>query len=332
MKSIQLHNRKDIKQMIKKRKRKIKYVVLVLFLLITGFIWQALMQKHEWEEFEAVGEIVSVNSHDMHAYIQGDGNVSVVFIAGSGTPCSYTDFYSLQKELIPYAKTLSFDHAGYGWSEKTDIPRTIDNLANELKELLYKTGIEDQSVLVAHSLASLEVIRFAQLYPEAVKGIVFLDSGSPEFYNTLSERQSKLLNRTSALLRVSGLNRVLGNVGIKLPVTGENIRYPLLPSNIKKIDVAMYYRYIGNTYNISSIDLINENAEVVLDGGILNNIPILVLSSDSGDSWKQVQKQLASWSENSKEITLKKSDHYIHWTNKDEVVNEIVEFISSFME
>ena len=63
----------------------------------------------------------------------------------------------------------------------------------------------------------------------------------------------------------------------------------------------------------------------------LQVIPILILSSDSGEEWNDVQTQLALWSENSKQVIVKNSDHYIHWSNCDEVLYYINSFIEDSM-
>lgn len=63
----------------------------------------------------------------------------------------------------------------------------------------------------------------------------------------------------------------------------------------------------------------------------LQVIPILILSSDSGEEWNDVQTQLALWSENSKQVIIKNSNHYIHWSNCDEVLYYINSFIEDSM-
>ncbi|MDF2611442.1 MAG: alpha/beta hydrolase [Lachnospiraceae bacterium] len=317
---------------ILKNKSKFKsiFLILVISLLITCGIWQEIIQKYEIQKYKSVGELYSINSHDMHLYSLGRGEDTIVFIAGSGTPCAYTDFYYLQNKLQKYARTVSFDHAGFGWSEKTDIPRKIDNLVNELHDLLETSKQTAPYILVAHSLASLEALRYAQKNPSEVKGIILLDGGSPNFYADDSEINSLLLNRTNAVLRVTGINRLIGTIGIKLPFVGENVRYSSLPDAIKKIDVAMYYNYLGNKYNLDVIRYINENAKTVIENGYLEDIPLLVLSSDSGKGWELVQQELLNWSNVSKQITFENSEHYIHWTNEKDVISEIMQFIEDY--
>ena len=92
---------------------------------------------------------------------------------------------------------------------------------------------------------------------------------------------------------------------------------------MKDIDVAMYYKYLGNTSNIEYINKINENAREVIKNGHLNNIPIVIMSSDSGEGWEKTQKELLSWSNLSSQETLQNSSHYIHWTNTDYIVEKI---------
>ena len=300
---------------IRKRKfRIIKVIIFIIIMILTGTVWQRIMIEKEANILLPQGEVFNINNHNMYIHSAGSGKNTVVFVAGSGTPSSFTDFYRMQMELQPYARTVCFDNAGFGWSEKTHMPRTIDVLTEELHELLEKSGQTSSYILVGHSLASLEVIRFAQKYPTEVKEIVLLDGGSPEFYENDSEMKSYLLNRFSAGLRVTG---------IKLPLLGENLRYNSISSDVKDIDVAMYYKYLGNTSNIEYINKINENAREVIKNGHLNNIPIVIMSSDSGEGWEKTQKELLSWSNLSSQETLQNSSHYIHWTNTDYIVEKI---------
>lgn len=166
-------------------------------------------------------------------------------------------------------------------------------MTNELTILIDTIAPNKPIVIICHSLGSLEAIRYAQSNPENVKGIIFLDCGSPEFYSTDSELLAKIMNRCTAFLRTIGFNRLMGELGYFLPIYGENRRNKNLPERIKDIDQVMFYRLAGNADSMNMIGLINENAATVLEGPLLGEVPILVLSSDSGDDWNKVQSQLA---------------------------------------
>jgi pimeloyl-ACP methyl ester carboxylesterase len=306
-----------------------KFIIFILpvVLLFLGAIWQSVMVHIERETYTAIGEYVDLEAYQAHYYSKGDGDAAFVFIPGSGTPCAYTDFYALQNKLSIIGQTITFDHAGSGWSTDTETARTIENLVKELSVLIDTVAPNKTIYLLCHSLGSLEAIGYAQAHPERVAGIIFLDSGSPEFYSKYSELFAKTVNRGSAFIRTVGINRLLGELGLLLPLYGENTRNQQLPDNLKSLDKAMYYQFTGNSSTLNTIKLMNENAMKVLAGPLLEQMPILVLSSDSENEWNDVQTQLASWSENSKRITVKDSKHYLYWSNYDELENYIDEFV-----
>lgn len=277
-----------------KKIKKFIIPILLILCLVAGTIWQSAMTQIEKSKYCAVGNYVDLGAYQAHYYSKGSGDTAFVFITGSGTPCAYTDFYALQNMLSAKGQTVTFDHAGSGWSSNANSPRTIENMTNELTVLIDTVAPNKPIVIICHSLGSLEAIQYTQTNPEK---------------------------------RTIGLNRLVGELGCFLPVYGENSRNKNLPEIVKDIDKAMFYRFAGNADSINTINLINENATTVLKGPLLGDVPILVLSSDGGDDWNKVQIQLASWSENSEQVMLKKSEHYLYWSNYEQVSDCIESFI-----
>lgn len=156
-----------------------------------------------------------------------------------------------------------------------------------------------------------------------------LDAGSPEFYRTDAESKAKVINRCAAILRTLGITRFLGICDVMLPLYGEDVRSKNLPQFLKQIDKTMYYQHAGSPTSLKTLDRMNENASAILRGPRLDSIPILVRSSDSGIAWEQTQRQLASWSQNSTQQTIKNATHYIYWSNYDEVMAAIVTFLQT---
>ncbi|MCI6730319.1 MAG: alpha/beta hydrolase [Clostridiales bacterium] len=277
-----------------KKIKKFIFPILLILCLVAGTIWQSAMTQIEKSKYCAVGNYVDLGAYQAHYYSKGSGDTAFVFITGSGTPCAYTDFYALQNMLSAKGQTVTFDHAGSGWSSNANSPRTIENMTNELTVLIDTVAPNKPIVIICHSLGSLEAIQYTQTNPEK---------------------------------RTIGLNRLMGELGCFLPVYGENSRNKNLPEIVKDIDKEMFYRFAGNADSINTINLINENATTVLKGPLLGDVPILVLSSDGGDDWNKVQIQLASWSENSEQVMLKKSEHYLYWSNYEQVSDCIESFI-----
>lgn len=310
---------------MKFRKRYICFLLIIC--LGMGVVWQYVMVQIEKNKYSPIGSYVDVGTYQAHYYSKGSGNTVFVFITGSGTPCAYTDFYNLQNMLSSVGQTITFDHAGSGWSSKTNEERTMENLVNELSILINTVAPEKPIILICHSLGGLEAIGYAQQNPEKVKGIIFLDSGSPEFYSTDSEMFAKIINRCSSFIRITGLNRFLGEMGILLPLYGENSRNQTIAEQIRNLDKSMFYQFLGNPASLKSIELINENAQSIMQGPSLGDTPILILSSDSGREWDDVQAQLASWSKNSEQVMIEESKHYLYWSNYRQVSECIETFV-----
>lgn len=206
-------------------KRRLFHVLaLILIILVIGILWQCNMSSYEKEEYNPPGQLIKLDSHKRHIYVEGEGSPTVVFTVGSGTPCAYTDYYNIQKEISKMVRTISYDRPGFGWSEPTSTPRTIGKQVDELHELLCKAGEKPPYILVGHSLSSLEVIHYAQIFPEEVLEIILIDGGNPTFYTNYSEFSALASNRFSEAMRVTGIARALSNIGIPPPLLLVRIR------------------------------------------------------------------------------------------------------------
>lgn len=308
-------------------KKLFKFLIVLVILFSAGSLWQHIMISYEENKLNLPGQLVEVNNHKLHIYGEGNGQLTVVFTVGSGTPCAYTDYYYIQKELSKSLRTVTYDRAGYGLSEPTSVPRTVDEQVSDLHKLLDKSGEKPPYILVGHSLSSLEVIRYAQLFPEEVSGIVLIDGGNPVYYAKYSEPPTLLFSYLLEGVRESGLVRALGSFGVLTPLSGESKRYKMLPSELGEIDKMMFYRNIGNKTNRSEIKNINKNAAKVIDNGSLGNIPLVILTSNTSSNWTETQKELKAWSNNSRQETISGVGHYIHWDKPDIVIEKIQELV-----
>lgn len=312
------------------KRRLFRVLTLILFILFIGILWQHNMSHYDEKEYNAPGQLVKVDGHNMHIYAVGESSPTVVFAAGSGTPCAFTDYYYIQKEISKIVRTISYDKPGFGWSDPTDIPRTIGKQVDELHELLCKAGEKPPYILVGHSLSSLEVIHYAQMYPEEVYGIILIDGGNPTFYSNYSEFSALVLNRIFEATRVTGVARALGHIGIFLPFVGENQRQKLLPADLQAVNKMMFYNKLGLDKNRDTLRNINENANVVIKNGKIGDIPLVILTAGrSNKEWQESQIQLKSWSNNSKQANIIGSSHYIHWNYPNIIVEKIHELIES---
>lgn len=121
-----------------------------------------------------IGELASVNGRNLWFHKSGGDGPTVVFLPGASA--IGLDYYGLQQEAAKFGTAVIYDRAGTGFSDDAELPRTAEAVAVELHELLTSQGIEGPYVLVAHSLGGAYADRYAQLYPDEVAGLVWVDA------------------------------------------------------------------------------------------------------------------------------------------------------------
>ncbi|MEV6523068.1 alpha/beta hydrolase [Longispora sp. NPDC051575] len=121
-----------------------------------------------------VGGFQELDGRRLFVHTSGTGGPAVVFLPGASA--IGLDYFGLQQLVAEFSTAVVYDRAGTGFSDDAELPRTGEAVATELRELLAAQGIPGPYVLVAHSLGGAYAHRFAQLYPEDVAGLVWLDA------------------------------------------------------------------------------------------------------------------------------------------------------------
>lgn len=118
----------------------------------------------------------------LHVQTEGEMNPTVVFDCGLGVSLASSDWSLIHPEITKVSRTIVYDRAGLGLSDKSSKPRTSEQIVEELHALLVNTEEKPPYILVGHSLGALNVCLFANKYPEKVAGVVLVDGGSVNFY------------------------------------------------------------------------------------------------------------------------------------------------------
>ena len=133
-------------------------------------------------------DFVNVNGIGLH-YLDWGGNGDVLlFLAGMG--CSVHIFDEFAPRFTDKFHVLAMDRRGHGDSDYPETGYDQDTLTEDLRQFLDALKI-DKAILVGHSMAYIELSRFAILYPEHILKLIFLDaaydSSSPEWKAVLEK-------------------------------------------------------------------------------------------------------------------------------------------------
>ncbi|MDT0122714.1 alpha/beta hydrolase [Paenibacillus sp. RRE4] len=318
-------------------KRLVKFLIfdlsLIIILLSSGLIYQQISSSQDEKTFTPPGKLYEVHGDKMHLYTGGEGDVTVVLASGWGTADPYVDYYPLYEKLAPNTKFAVYDRFGYGYSDRTDKKRDVDTVADELHELLQVSGQKPPYVLVAHSLGSLETLRFAQKYPDLVKGIVMIDGGSPEFYATGQDNLADTIAGFANQFRIkTGLFRLSMQVPAVVEASNANRNeLKLVPEDLRKVDKTALLLNYGNANTVDELRETQGNAKTVIANKHPFPFPLTILTADyfgkPEPDWVKTQNEFKSWSTLSKQVTVKDTEHYIHQYHPDIVANEILDIV-----
>jgi pimeloyl-ACP methyl ester carboxylesterase len=299
----------------------------MILLLCAGFMYQQAGARNDQLKYKPVGKLVDVFGRKMHIYSGGDGDSTIIFSAGWGTVNPYVDFYPLYDKIAGQFRFAVIDKFGYGYSEMTDRKRDIDLIVEEMHEGLKQSGEKPPYIMVSHSLSSLESIRFAQMYPDEVKGIVLLDGGSPELYS--KQLPLTVISHFQSFLIRFGVARGLYQInGFAESIASERNGMKLLPDDLKELDrISTLLK--GNNRNMTDeMRQSQKNAKKVLQGRKPLDVPLTAITAGSfgkaAENWLESQNDLLSWSISGKQTFVEDADHYVHHYRPDLVVEEIL--------
>lgn len=293
----------------------------VLVLLLASFIYHRLALQREKASLNPMGQMVSVNGHDMSVFVKGNGPQTLVFLSGAGTASPILDFKDLYDGLSKQYKIVVVERAGYGYSEDTSKSRDVSEVLSETRQALAKAQVSGPYIILSHSIASLETLLWQEKYPSEIKAIIGLDWALPESYSQLRMH--------SQILRMARLGSQLGllrYIPSRLYVPNEN-----LSSSDRRLYQRIAYRQILSQAMLNESLSVKENAKKV-DDKIDSQIPTLLLVSNgegtsfSKEEWRNYAARFAKDQKNI-ELTFYDAPHYLYHYQTKEVVAKIEDFI-----
>ncbi len=321
-------------------------VVVVLVAALLGVIYQAGASAREDRRHPAPGVLVDIGGRDLHLWCAGSGSPTVVLESGLGGFSH--DWSHLQPVIASQTRVCSYDRAGYGWSDETDMPLGSAQVAADLRALLTGAGEDGPFIVVGHSIGGLHARSFARQYPDEVAGIVLIDSSHENqglrltMLDPLDEATRSGL-QTCDRLSPFGVVRLLGAHGEAIPDTLD------LSADTR----AAWESRLNQTHFCATVlgelDAIESEITQPDRPADLGDTPLIVLSSGTGATIEDavdgvtevdvaeanrvmadLHRELAALSTNSTHQVIPDAGHYIHWDDPDAVAAAIGDAIETW--
>lgn len=328
---------------LKSKKFRILTFIVRLFctmLLLIGavFLYEWFASSQSKKDFPPPGTLVQVGGYQLHLHEQGNGSPTILMEAGSGeTSLSWRD---IPAELAQHATVVTYDRAGYAWSESAPTERTGANIVKDLHAALEKENIRGPYIMVGHSLGGMYARLFAQTYANEVQSLVLIDARPED-----DERNTKVLLEQAqfqgnppasllSLLKVSGAFRLFPDF--------------MLDGLVAKQDRDTFINVIATPSYFHAKEeeaLHAHSTEDAIRGQSLGSIPVRIIargrpqdyasagiSVDIGQKlesiWQSGQRNMLNISKDSQLIVATRSGHMIIHDEPELVVKTILELIS----
>ncbi len=295
---------------------------LIILLLISGLAFRLFSSKPV-----PPGKLVDVDGIKLHIRAEGPKNDLPTLILESGAGGDTDAFHWIAEGLKRNIRVVRYDREGKWFSEPSKDSITAEFYARQLHKLLEKNGEKPPYILGGHSMGGPYNLIFRDLYPNEVKGMVFLDSSHPEQWKRLTTKG--IFDETQiTLLKSFSIISDIGITGAYYEITNPKSIDKHLPEDAKnrKMDLTSYSGDVYRRY--VKEDKIND--DILLRAGRtknLDSLPVLVFTAQKqyGDPkiWFEMQKELKELSTEGKQFYMD-ANHGSLITKKEnaEIINK----------
>lgn len=313
----------------------------ILTLVLGAFTWAAgsIAKSNLSQKYPAPGKLVDVGGYQMHINCIGEGTPTVVMEAG------LNDF-SLQwsrvhADISQFTRVCIYDRAGFGWSEASPHPRTVQTMVNELHTLLVNAGVQSPYVMVGHSFGGIVVREFTHRYPDEVTGMVLVDSAHEHHF----VRMPAFATLTEAMANQFSLFSTLNSFGLmalspeQIPARGlegealNQYRALLATTDYFHAAVIESQTFLAGFGNESSSKIagLGDLPLIVITRGQPEPLPILSEQENAEyeKTWQKLQTELLGLSSNSKQVIATQSGHYIQLDEPNLVIDAVLDLMQA---
>ncbi len=310
-------------------------------LLVVGAVWEQIERRQVAAAYPPPGRLVDIGGgRRIQIECRGTGTPTVLFETG-------LDYFGELAWAKVYDRVAEFTHAcvysraGILWSVDKSGPHDGLGVAQDLHATLAAAGENGRFVMVGLSLGGPYSTIYTGLYGDQVAGLVYVDASHPDqlkrFAAVLGEKQD------DGKGVVQGAGKWVSWTGIPRLVAyrsrnSKSETMASVPPKAREIALAFFSTSLG--------PMVSERQAMpttLVEAGAYRNLgtrPVVVLthgksmpdmSAADSEKWEQtwleLQKDMATWSSNGTQRTIRDAHHYIPNDDPDAVIAAIREVV-----
>jgi pimeloyl-ACP methyl ester carboxylesterase len=226
-----------------------------------------------------IGGFQKIGGRRVFVHRSGSGGPAVVFLPGASLVG--LDYFLVHRLVSQFTTAVVYDRGGTGYSDPVPLPRTAAAVATELHELLHAQDVAAPCVLVAHSLGGAFAHRFAQLYPNEVAGLVWLDAFHRDWDEFMPAAAGLAAGQRMApgpeqlRLRRPALREMYAELMVDYP---PHVRQPLIDAHVREDWLLAGFAERGNLVAL---------AEELRAGPDIPDVPLVAVTTEGSDPTQQ---------------------------------------------
>jgi len=282
-----------------------------------------------------------VDRKRMHISVVGEGRKVIVMLPTVGNPCPSLDYLDLAEALAGKFTCVIPEPFGYGHSDPTTKPRTVQNMVSELRRGLTQLGLQPPYILYGHGSASLCMHYWSARFPGEIEGLIGEDTVIPDVCED-REFCAKVAalgagGTVSSVLRRIGIGylplcfnlsprSVRGLCGGREELFGE-VKALVRHSFLSEAVSDEFIRFRSNCQTVSSYRFPRSKPIIHFVSRDSNGLFNKMLRSGSAD-WEQ-QHELQTFDAERGKFIAVEGGSYLHWDHVAFMADEITDFFAA---
>lgn len=323
-------------------------LVLFILMILHNILKMGEISIKYTGEYKKMVPVYEEKDKFMNSYVVGNGNKTIVILSAFGSQSPIIQYKTILDGLKNDYRVVIIEYFGYGFSMSIKEPRINENFAQEIKKVLELREVYGPYVLVAHETSNMYAMKFQEMYPELVQGIVSISGLYPAEINDeyrAKEISHKIANvNITSVFELTGFERIASYVS---PKTFYIDKMKAIPEVYTSEDISVYRNRIGSQYlsrtMIREINKLEDNMNEMKNYIYPDFLPVLqILDSESVKLYSYAKESGESQvnlydlangvitNPDIQKIQEIEGDNILQLTNYKDTVNAIRNFLLSF--
>lgn len=299
-------------------------------------------QNRDEQRYLPPGVLVDVGGRKLHVEDHGGDGVPLVIETGAGTVSrSWMEFIPRLRKL---GRVVTYDRAGYGWSDAASWRHSGMQVADDLATALRVVDIDQPCVVIGHSLGGLYARCFAIRHPDRTAALVLVDASHEDMLARIEETFGRraVIAQAAMSLGMTVIPRGLFRAGIDAGVLRAVARSMMGGNDDDEVRLrsALYLSSGFRKGSLAETLAIPTTMDFLRRQRDLGSIPIAVVTAAdprTGESsltarlrpaWVELQADMASLSTRSVHLTAATGGHFVYHDDPDIVEQAVKEVLA----